>query len=367
MQNTNEQQKRKDDLFLKVSIENIHGGIVAAVGLREYAVLQVIASYTDNEGKCYPNQETLAEVCGVSKRQMIRLIDNLCKVRIDGKPILLRETKRLAEKKTKNYYTVLPLAGMAFGDNKVVSKVSRPKTSEVEHCEDLTEGSDKTCNKVVTESVKGTDKNVTLTKAIELKPLELNPLEQEPVKEMAIVEDKKESLSKTNNVIENKELNIVAKDKETNKAIIEEPKEVQSDIVEDYEVKRIAASIVAKGRGKSNTKEDGHTGHMAADTASKQPTEGKPLSLSKIAREREEASRKAREKVEAERKAKRNQESASLLQAISYKTRHKDNTASELLSKGNPSVQNKPVTVQHGASIEDNEESFDDMFARLFG
>lgn len=358
-------QNEKDALFLKVSIENIQGGIVATIGLREYAVLQVIASYTNNEGKCFPNQETLAEVCGVSKRQMIRLIDNLCEIRIDGNPILLRETKREGEKKTKNYYTVLPLAGMAFGSNKVVSKMSpRKDVKDVAHCEETSEGSDKIGKEVVTKRVKGSVKNVTLTKAIELNPLELNPLEQD-IKESAASFVEKNNDPIQDNKGNDKDSKIVDIDKESNEAKEEKAIIPQSHIVGESEGKRITSSIVAIGRSKNEIGEDNESCSSAAGTGTAS-SQSEPLSVREQTIRLKEMYRKAREadeiKKHEERQRKSREEAAAWGLPWAMDGVH---TASEDASRDKrPSVPQTPVQAKNDpyANL-----SFEELLASMNG
>jgi hypothetical protein len=272
----------KDDLFLKVSINNIQNGFIKEIGLREFAVLTAIASFSNDKGECFPSQEKLAEICGVSVRTIIRLIDNLCKVQIEGKPVLVRETKRKSEKVTKNEYTVLPSAGMAFGANKVVSNLSQ-RNAEAGHCEDFSEGSDKIGKKVVTKLAKGTDKNVTLTKSINEIQLTKSNIEQDNKNGSYIVEDKKESLNNNNKI------NII-KDKDSNNLT-----DNLGDNIGDISYSFVAEnkSVISENKsGKGSTA----WGEVSGSTADKK---SESLSLERILREREGASRQANERQRA--------------------------------------------------------------------
>ncbi|MFF2291019.1 helix-turn-helix domain-containing protein [Peribacillus butanolivorans] len=200
---TNEQQK--DDLFLKVSIKDIQGGFIGEIGMREFSVLSAIASFANDKGECFPSQDKLAAMCGVNRRTIIRLIDSLCEYRTaDGKPVLIRETIRKEITKTQNNYTVLPSAGMAFGANKVVSNLSQRKNI-MDNVKNSNEVVTKLANRLCQNVQKGSDKNVTLTKAIELNPLELNPLEQEP-KGVASFVKKKNDYIQDNKMLMNQRL-----------------------------------------------------------------------------------------------------------------------------------------------------------------
>lgn len=120
----NAKSERKDDLFMKVSIENLQNGLLSVLGFRNFSILTVLASYADSDGECFPSYETLAKACGCTPKTIERCISALCKVRIGDKPILLKELLRIDQRKTKNVYKILPTAGMAFGDGKVIANES---------------------------------------------------------------------------------------------------------------------------------------------------------------------------------------------------------------------------------------------------
>lgn len=348
-------EERKDDLFFKVSIENIHNGLIGEVGLREFAVLAAIASFADDKGIAFPSQETLAKLCDVSERTIIRLINNLCEYRTaDGKAILIRKTERKDVKKSMNIYTVTTSAGMAFGSRKVVTNMSVRKDEEIEGCEVSSGGSDKTGKQVVTKLVRGHDKSVTLTKAINKSHLTKSIIEQDGESAASIVEKNKDS-SKNN-----KDNNYIVEGKESKL-----PKVNHSDIVEIPERKRITSSIVANGR---NRKEDSGTGTGAAVDKAKDNdrNDERPLSMSEILRIRKEEYRKAAErevaaKIEAERK-----KSSEWLQAIAHRNAQGHATTSQEESLTNrSSVPQKPQNERIQAAQDD--DNFADFVAELLG
>lgn len=323
----------KEDLFLKVSINNIQNGFIKKIGLREFAVLTAITSFANDKGECFPSQEKLAEICGVSVRTIIRLIDNLCKVRINGKPVLVRETKRKSEKLSKNEYMVLPSAGMAFGANKLVSDLSQRKT-EAGHCEDSSEGSDKIGNEVLTKLAKGTDKNVILTRSINEIQLTKSNIEQDN-KNGFFVEDKKESLN-NNNKINN------IKDKVSNNLAVN-----LGDNSSTFVAKNKSIISDNKSEDKGSLAQGG-----AAATATQKPNQSKSLSLEQILRDRAEERRKANERqhaafVEEQRRI----ESAYFSNKVAANTSGNASVGKRPITKKNPYL--RPDKVFDELSIEE--------------
>ncbi|TYS68837.1 helix-turn-helix domain-containing protein [Sutcliffiella horikoshii] len=314
----------KDDLFLKVSIENIHGGIVAELGLREYAVLQVIASHADKYGKCFPSQEKLAELCGVSKRTIIRLIDNICAFKVDGKPVLIRETKREGEKITKNYYTVLPLSGMVFGDSKVVSNLSPRQNRNVKsasQCEKDFKGSDKTGKEVVAKLAKGSDKNVTLTKSINEININKNHIEQD----ISTPSGDHLDFDNTNLVEEKDNKDNINIDLKTNKL-----PEYKGDKINDNTA-ITPNDIVANNTEKNTDKNDIKDTGQGVDTAAR----SNGLSLSEIAALISEENQRAREREQAKKsEEKAVKKGLKEHEIVAFRTQYSPDMASQNSPKG---------------------------------
>ncbi|MEK4406674.1 helix-turn-helix domain-containing protein [Sporosarcina sp. FSL K6-6792] len=245
-------EQQKEGLFLKVSIGNIHGGFIGALGWDGFGVLAAISSFADDKGGCFPSQEKIAEICGVERKTINRKIKKLCEYRTeDGKAILEKKTVREGYEKARNFYRVLPSAGMAFGSNRI-ELVPFQATSIKEgggHCVDSSKLVPNEDTSIVPNEVEDVSPIGTLTKAIELNPLELNPVEQEGEK-AAFFESEKDTSSKTN-----KTNSIVDTEKELNK---EKSNQGHGDIVRTSERERIASSIVTNGRNKEDSGKGSH-------------------------------------------------------------------------------------------------------------
>ncbi|GKS15056.1 hypothetical protein YDYSY3_60560 [Paenibacillus chitinolyticus] len=92
--NTNELRNKRHDeqrIFFKVDVLAVRGGIIAKIGADGFATLATIASFMDEDGVCYPTQETLAEMMGVTRFTVIKRIRTLLETKLDdGTPVLER-------------------------------------------------------------------------------------------------------------------------------------------------------------------------------------------------------------------------------------------------------------------------------------
>lgn len=73
-------------------------------------VFLAIALHIDEYGICWPSYEALEENTGLSRRSIAGALNNLCKLKINGKNILFRANSKKAENDalSSNYYVVFP-------------------------------------------------------------------------------------------------------------------------------------------------------------------------------------------------------------------------------------------------------------------
>lgn len=102
---------KKDNLevFLKVDVKALRGGLLKEVNGSDLTVLMAIASYMDINGKCYPTQRQLAEVTGMSLTTINRAIKNLLEIEVNGYPVLERKLVGKGNKKS-SIYTIFDLS-----------------------------------------------------------------------------------------------------------------------------------------------------------------------------------------------------------------------------------------------------------------
>lgn len=95
-------------MFTKVYHEPLDGGLLRALGAEGTQTLLALATFIDRDGKCYPTQDQLAELVGVSRTTMNKRVNELCKVQYNGEYVLLKEQVRYKGNFSNNVYTVNP-------------------------------------------------------------------------------------------------------------------------------------------------------------------------------------------------------------------------------------------------------------------
>lgn len=108
-----------DVLFFKVEMSAIRDGLIAKVGFDGFSTLCAIASFMNEKGECYPSQDTLANLLGVTRQTVNKKIASLITATLDdGTPIL---EKRLFNQGmgTRAFYTINTQCGVTFGKGNV--------------------------------------------------------------------------------------------------------------------------------------------------------------------------------------------------------------------------------------------------------
>ena len=95
-------------MFFKVQHEPLANGLLAVLGAEGTQTLLALATYIDKDGKCYPTQDQLAELVGVSRTTLNKRINALCDVQYEGEYVVLKEQVRYKGNFSNNVYTVNP-------------------------------------------------------------------------------------------------------------------------------------------------------------------------------------------------------------------------------------------------------------------
>lgn len=101
--------KDTTDVYLKVDVKALRGGLLREVKGSDLTVLIAIASYMNINGTCYPTQRQLAEVTGMSLTTINRAIKNLLDMAVNGHPVLERKLLGSGSKKS-SVYTIFDIA-----------------------------------------------------------------------------------------------------------------------------------------------------------------------------------------------------------------------------------------------------------------
>ncbi len=132
------QHKHVESFNIKLNMKSIRQGLIKDLGVYGFAVLNAIASYCDTHGECFPTQQNIADITGISRRKVITVINDLLNIKIDGVPLL---EKRVESRPNKPNFNVYALYGfkepqleqveekqIAAGDTDI--QKSEPKTAK---------------------------------------------------------------------------------------------------------------------------------------------------------------------------------------------------------------------------------------------
>lgn len=108
-----------NSVYLRVYSSMFTSGLVANMGIHNFATLLVIASYMNEKGECYPTQVQLAERLGVHRNSVNKYVNNLLDIRVNGKPVITREIVNQGRGRVSSYYKIQPLSQIAIFDGEV--------------------------------------------------------------------------------------------------------------------------------------------------------------------------------------------------------------------------------------------------------
>ena len=103
--------KSETRIFVKMYVDAVKHGLLADMGDSNWRTLCVIASFMDEQGRCYPTQAQIAKGLGVSRQAASARIRKLLDYRWQGRPLV--EAKKVRTEKgtwDNTRYTVLPIS-----------------------------------------------------------------------------------------------------------------------------------------------------------------------------------------------------------------------------------------------------------------
>lgn len=102
-----------DGVFIRMYVSAIKSGLLADMGARRWTTLCVLASYMNEEGKCYPTQSIIAKDLGVSRQTANKYINDLISYRWKGEKVVLAEKIRSDSGQWDNtQYEINPNSGL---------------------------------------------------------------------------------------------------------------------------------------------------------------------------------------------------------------------------------------------------------------
>lgn len=126
-------QETVDTVYLRLYLSAFKSGLVAELSASNFKVLMTICSFMDEDGKCFPTQEQIAERSGCSKPTVNKAIKELLEFTFNGKPILKRSIIQKGYYKN-SVYTVSPVSQVAIFDGQIeiLPEEEKPLKKETE-------------------------------------------------------------------------------------------------------------------------------------------------------------------------------------------------------------------------------------------
>src|SRR5215472_6899275 len=109
-------------MFVKMYFDARDSGLLAALPDELWKTLCCLATYMDENGKCYPSQERLAKDLGIRREHMNKRIKRLLAFRFHGEPVMTmtknRESRPGGSRWANNMYRLRPITGLAMFEEK---------------------------------------------------------------------------------------------------------------------------------------------------------------------------------------------------------------------------------------------------------
>lgn len=107
-------------VFVKLYVAARTSGLLAAITDRDWKTLCTLATFMDQDGKCYPSQAQIARALKISRGTANARIRSLAAFRFEGKRVLLVEHRARKSRKghrvAANQYTIMPVTQLRIFD-----------------------------------------------------------------------------------------------------------------------------------------------------------------------------------------------------------------------------------------------------------
>jgi len=114
------EKKWDERVFVKLYVAARTSGLLAQISDRDWKTLCTLATFMDQDGRCYPSQAKLARSLGISRASANVRVKSLADFRFDGKPVLVVEKQfrksRRGHRFGVNRYTILPVTRLKIFD-----------------------------------------------------------------------------------------------------------------------------------------------------------------------------------------------------------------------------------------------------------
>lgn len=105
--------EKVESVYLRLYLSAFRSGLVKQLKPTNFTVLMTICSFMNEDGECFPTQEQIAELSGISKPTVNKAINTLLEFEFNGKPLISREIVQKGYFKN-SVYKVNPITQVAI-------------------------------------------------------------------------------------------------------------------------------------------------------------------------------------------------------------------------------------------------------------
>jgi len=111
------EKKWDERVFVKLYVAARTSGLLAVISDRDWKTLCTLATFMDEDGRCFPSQAEIARALQINRTTANERIRSLADFRFDGKPVLLvRKVPGQHGRFGRNDYTILPITHLKIFD-----------------------------------------------------------------------------------------------------------------------------------------------------------------------------------------------------------------------------------------------------------
>lgn len=105
-------------IFIKLYLSFRTSGLLGAISDKNLKTLITLATFMDEQGKCYPSQEYLAKSLNLTQAGVAKRMKSLLAFRWQGKPLVSAQKIRNSDGRFENtIYTIMPESSLAIFSN----------------------------------------------------------------------------------------------------------------------------------------------------------------------------------------------------------------------------------------------------------
>ena len=111
------EKKWDERVFVKLYVAARTSGLLAAITDRDWKTLCTLATFMDENGRCFPSQAEIARALKINRTTANERIRSLAEFRFGGKPVLtVRKVPSRSGRFGRNDYTILPITHLKIFD-----------------------------------------------------------------------------------------------------------------------------------------------------------------------------------------------------------------------------------------------------------